>query len=90
MKQRRKFERLTTGPRDAAGDLLVAFIFAGWELFMPIREATEVADTLAWHDPDKAKELSGYLVRGEPMPPHIQSWIHSTRDNGAHLEAFSA
>lgn len=66
-------------PRDAAGDLLAAFVLVGWEIVMPLQEAVETADFLAWDDPEKARRLSGSLVRGEPMPPDVAQWVSGLR-----------
>lgn len=81
MKRRRRFEPMTGGKRLPADDLLCAFILAGWETIMPLQEAVETADYLAWDDPIKAQRLGGTLVRGEPMPNDIQTWINSVRNS---------
>lgn len=64
-----------TGRRRPEDDLLVAFIAAGWELFMPIDEAERVAQHLASIDQQKAHRLSGYLMRGEKMPSDIEDFV---------------
>jgi hypothetical protein len=65
--------------RDAAGDLLAAFVLCGWEKLMPLAAAMEVADDLARRDPMKAQKLSGLLVRGEQMPPDLAAWVAQCR-----------
>lgn len=75
----RHMQRMDTLPRDAGGDLLAAFILCGWEKLMPLGEAIEASDFLSWHDADKARRLSGSLVRGEAPPAEIVDWLKSVR-----------
>lgn len=49
---------------------------------MPLQEAVETADFLAWDDPEKAQRLSGSLARGEPMPPDVAEWVLRLRPEG--------
>lgn len=65
------------GFRTAEGDLLAAFILCGWEKLMPLEEATKVAEKLGAADPEKAKRLSGILVRGEKMPDDLREFVRA-------------
>lgn len=61
--------------RTAADDLVAAFILCGWEKLGDLNEAMRVADRLAQNDLKKAWRLSGYLMRGEPLPEEIKVWV---------------
>jgi hypothetical protein len=74
MARHKQWSRIDLLDRAAGGDLLAAMIISGAERLMPLQEIIEVSDFLEWLDMDKARQLSGYIVRGEEHPADIKAW----------------